>query len=417
MPKPRARKLLIASVAGIAQRLVQMLSSLITLPLALQALGVAGFGVWGAATSLLWLAGMLSFGLGSALVSLLPRGLAAGDTQANRAHVTAALLGGAVLAVMLLLGGAGVIMGGVMHPSAPFLVAAGALIVNIPLSIGAEMWFALQKGHVAAFWSLVQTLLALAGLVVGVALGAEVTALVAVFYGALLLANGGCLAHVLLANHALRPLRRVPLPALRAVLAESGLLSAVTLAAAGSTLFDNVMALAWLGPGPSAQMAVAMRACITATAMVGVVTQPFWPGFADALASHDHGWVRRALFRGMALVATLSLGGSALLVAFGQPVLRFWLHQDLHFTHGLLLAMAGWITLLTFTNVPGALLNASSRLKPQVVVLGLVALVGFGLKYLAARQFGVVGILAVSPALWLVVVVPTYLVLVAKVLR
>ncbi|WP_297368898.1 lipopolysaccharide biosynthesis protein [Acidocella sp.] len=413
MSRPRAHRLLLASAAGVAQRFAQMVASLITLPLALHALGVAGFGVWGAATSLLSLAGMLSFGLGAALVALLPRSVAAGAPEQSRGHITAALFGGAGLAALVLLGGGVAILGGWACISPPFLVAAVALIANIPLSIGPDIWFGLQKGHVAALWGMVQTALALVGLLVGMALGAGVMALVAVFYGALLVANGGCLAHVLLAHRHLRPLGRPSGTALRAVFAKSGLLSLVTAAGMGIWVFDNIMALSWLGPAASAQMAVALRVCTTASGLLWVVTQPFWPGFAEALALGDHGWVRRALWRGLAATLGLSLGGSLLIVAFGRPVLAFWLHNTLPIGTGLLWVMAGWIVALTFTNVPGVLLNAAHRLWPQIGVFGAAALLGALAKYWLAPRFGVPGILAVAPVLWLVWVAPA-LVLLAR---
>lgn len=405
----RGRRLFTASFAGVAQRVAQLLSSLITLPLALHTLGVAGFGVWGAATSLAWLSGLLTLGFGSALLALLPRGLAAGEVAQNRGYVSASLYGGAVLAAALILGGMiAVRLFGAALPRAPFLLAGISLILNIPFCIGTELWLALQKGHVAAFWATVQTLLSLGFIVLGALCGAGVTLMVAAIYGPLLLASAGSLAHVFLTHPHVRPLRRLPLPALRMVLAQGGMLFAVTIASTCASAFDNVMALSWLGPDASAQMAVAMRVCITATGMVSALTLPFWPGFADALASHDHGWVRRIFLSGMAAVAGLAVGGSALLVAFGGPVLHWWLHQDLRLGQGLLWAMAGWIVAMSLTNVPASLLNAALRLKPQFLILAVAAVLGFVLKFFAAKSFGVTGILLVSPLLWFVLVVPAY---------
>ena len=410
MSKIRNLSILRTSSAGVVQRLAQLLSSLITLPVALHSLGLAGFGVWGAATSLAWLSGLLTLGFGSALITLLPRGLALGETEANRGYVTAALHGGAALAVLLLLGGVVAIwLGGAPLPRGPFLVASVSLILNIPLSVSFELWFALHKGHVAAFWGTVQTLLSLIFIVLGAVAGAGVTAMTAAIYGAMLLGNAGSLAHVLYRNHHVRPHRRVQKQAMRTVLRQGGLLFAVIIAASCATAFDNVMVLAWLGPAASARMAIAMRVCVNATGMVGAVTQPFWPSFADALAAHDHGWARRMLKAGMAAVLVLSIGGSGLIVAFGAPVLRWWLHQDLHISPGLLWAMAAWIVGMTLTHVPGALLNAALKLKPQIVVLAVAAIMGFALKYMAARSFGVVGIVLVTPALWLVLVAPAFL--------
>jgi O-antigen/teichoic acid export membrane protein len=409
MSKPRGLALLTASSAGAAQRVAQLLSSLITLPLALHSLGLAGFGIWGAATSLAWLSGLLTLGFGSALITLIPRGLISGDTAANRGYVTASLYGGTVLSTMLLLGGlAASLLCGQPALRGPFLVAAVALILNVPLSVNFELWLALQKGHVPAFWGTVTTFLSLLLIILGAVSHAGVTLMTAAIYGPMVLTNAASLAHVLYLHPHLRPFRRLQLPAMRAVLTQGGLLFAVTIASSCATAFDNILALVWLGPAASAQMAVAMRVCITATGMVSAVTQPFWPSFADAIAAGDHAWARRMLKLGTATVLVLCVGGSGLIVAFGAPVLRWWLHQDLHLSAALLWSMAAWITGIALAYIPGALLNAALRLKPQILLLSAVAVAGFGLKFLAARAFGVTGILLVTPVLWFGLVVPAY---------
>ncbi len=409
MSRKRNVSIYLSSAVGVGQRLVQLLSSLITLPVALHSLGVAQFGVWGAATSLAWLSGLLTLGFGTALITLIPRGLTTGDTATNRGYVTASLYGGIVLTAALLLGGLCVIgLSGISMPHGPFMVAGLALIFNIPLSVSFELWLALQKGHIAALWGTMLTLLNLLFIVLGAHIGAGVTFMTAAIYCPMLFCNACSLAQVLYQHPHLRPFRRLQLPALRIVLAQGGLLFAVQIASSCATAFDNVLALTWLGPSASAQMAVAMRVCITATSMVGAVTQPFWPSFADAFAVKDHAWVLRMLKLGTAAVLALSVGGSGLIVAFGAPVLRWWLHQDLHLSAGLLWAMAAWITGMSLVYVPGASLNAALKLKPQILLLSAAAIAGFGLKFLAARSFGVTGILLVTPALWFALVVPLY---------
>ncbi|MDE2240381.1 MAG: hypothetical protein KGJ73_10725 [Rhodospirillales bacterium] len=84
MSKLRNTSIMRTSLARLIQRFAQLLSSIITLPVVLHSVGVAGFSVWGAATSLAWLSGLLALGLGGALVTLIPRGLATGQTTENR---------------------------------------------------------------------------------------------------------------------------------------------------------------------------------------------------------------------------------------------------------------------------------------------------------------------------------------------
>jgi O-antigen/teichoic acid export membrane protein len=132
----RDRRILLSVSAGLGQRVAQILTAMITLPVALHVLGVSGFGVWGAATSIAWLAGMLDFGLGSALVTLVPRALAEGRTVRARAHVLAALLGGGALGLgILVVSLTTLARAGDREAALPFVIAGAGLALNVPLSI------------------------------------------------------------------------------------------------------------------------------------------------------------------------------------------------------------------------------------------------------------------------------------------
>ncbi len=76
---------------------------------------------------------MLDFGLGSALVTLLPRSLAAGRWSQAQDYVTASLQGGLGLTLLLLLlGGFLTGTGLVPTPAPPFIVACIGSALNIP---------------------------------------------------------------------------------------------------------------------------------------------------------------------------------------------------------------------------------------------------------------------------------------------
>ena len=295
-----------------------------------------------------------------------------------------------------------------LHIRLAFWLASVALALNIPLSISAYIWLGLQKGHVGAFWQLVQTLLTLALLLAAAVHDAGVNAMVAAVYGAMLLSNVGSLVHALCRHVEMRPGLSISLPALREVLTKGGLMFAITIAGASTYVFDTLMALDWLGPNAAAQMAIATRICVTATGILGVIAVPFWPGFSDAIASADHQWQRRTLRNGTLAILALSLLGAALLVAFGTQALRWWLHRDLQIPPVLLWVTAAWIVIHTLPYMVGLLLNAALQLRCQIVILSIAIPVSFGLKFYAAQEFGVAGILSVTPFLWLVFVCPAY---------
>ncbi len=409
MSTHRSRRIFVASLAGVAQRVVQLVVTLITLPLVLHSLGVAGFGTWAAATSLAWLSSMLDLGLGSALVTLIPRSLAVRGREHCSRYTAASLQGGSVLGVLAL----GAIwlppeIGLASYQSMPFMLALTAVAINIPLSIAGEIWLGLQKGHVRALWQVLQSALTLIALAALARLNAGVTALAAAPYAAMLTANALCLAHVLLRYPWLRPRGLAPAAVMREVLSQGGMMFLITVAASCAFGFDNVLALAWLGPAAAAQMAIAMRICVTASGLLGVVTVPFWPGFADAHGVGDCSWLRSVLHRGTAGTALLSVLGGCCLVAAGRPALSWWLHGDIEVTWPSLLNMAIWIFATTLPQISGLLLHAVLILRPQLFILGPATVLSFLLKWELAQWAGVNGILAATSVLWLVFVFPAY---------
>ncbi|MBB5372947.1 lipopolysaccharide biosynthesis protein [Acidocella aromatica] len=404
---PRNRRVLLSGAAGVLQRMAQLAASLIILPLALHCLGVAGFGVWGAATSLSWAGGMLDLGLGGALVTLLPAARHRGEDP--RDYVTACLCVAVAFGLLLLLGGGALaLVCPRLTPSPPFLVAGLCLALNIPLGLASSLWFGLQKGHVSGLWDMAQTALMLGFVMVGAWAGAGVTVLTLGVFGAGVVANAGSLTHVLLTQPSLRPSLRPKPTVLAHALRSGGFLALITIAGACAYVFDNVLALHWLGPVVAAQMAVVLRMCITVTGLLAVATQALWPAFVEAVALNDHRWVGRTLLRGTLTVVGLACAGSGLIVLAGNKLLVFWLHQDLHLPLTLFLAMAGWIVVLILPRVAALLLNATVRYKGQFIAQAVATALALALKPALAAAFGAAGLLAATPLTALFVLCPAY---------
>jgi O-antigen/teichoic acid export membrane protein len=411
MARERNRRMLFASGVGLVQRIAQIGASLIILPLALHVLGVSGFGVWGAATSLAWLSGMLDLGLGSALITLIPRTISAGKNEEARSHVAAALVCGCGLSVAIVIAGAGLVKMGMQPKDAsPFLIAVVGLALNVPLSIAGNVWFGLQKGHVAGGWELAQTLLTLGLMLAAAEFQGGVIAMVCAVYGAQVLANCASLVHLLARHPEIRPRRKSPSRlSLQVVVGQSGLLFALSVAVACSYMFDNLLTLHWLGPAASAQMTMAMRLCTTAAGLIGVLTQSFWPAFVEAETVGDRRWALSTLFWGTVFVMVLAMAGAALIVQFGTPVLTWWLHSDIGIRSGLLWATGIWIVVMCTPRVPALLFTAALILRFQLIAAIAALVLAMMLKFVLAGRFGVAGILAATPISWFLIMWPAYL--------
>lgn len=396
MPVHKRNRMVYAAAGfGVFQRLVQVGCTLLLMPRLLDVLGAANFGVWGAVTSLAWITGLVDIGTGSALVSMVAHSIAANDIEEARSRITKGLTIGTGLAgVILVLAFVAWIGGALRGEAGPYLIAIVALTINIPLHSSNNVWMGLQKGHVSGFWDLVQTLLTTAALFAAFGLTNDVRVYVALVYGCLIAANLGSLIHLFVAHPELRPRELPPsLASLREV-GESGMLFFVLGITGGlSFMLDNVLALQLLGPEASAQMTIAMRICMSAVGMLAVLTQPLWPAFADAAHKADRPWIRRSLFRGTALLVGATAAGSAILVLFGESLLRLWLHGGLGIGLPLLWALSAWVVSQALIRVSTLLLNGLLLVRFQIGVASVATLVSLALKFLLAPYLGVGGIL------------------------
>lgn len=410
MTNERNRRVFFISGVGVIQRIGQLLSTLITFPLVLGALGVDGFGVWGAATSLAWLSGFLNLGIGSALVNLIPNAVASGRQQQIRDYVTAALACSLVMAgIVLAVGALYLRHHRVAALDLPFIAAGCLLVLNIPVIISRDIWYGLQKGFMAGYWEIFQTVLTVCVLVVMSLSRAGVTLLVVAVYGAMLIANSASLVHAMVSTPILRPRARANWSSIREVMGQGSMMFFISIAASCAYSLDNFLALHWLGPGASAQMVIAMRVCTTAIGLLHVMTLPLWPAFVESVALDDRRWIRRTLRDGTLLLGTLAVIGAALIVAFGIPVLRWWLHGDLVISQSLLWVMALWLLSVSLPQTAALLLNAMLHLRVQLLIMSSAAVAGFGLKYYGQLRYGLAGILGATPVIWISVVTPAYI--------
>ncbi|HXM10306.1 MAG TPA: lipopolysaccharide biosynthesis protein [Terriglobales bacterium] len=396
----RDRRVVVSAGVGIFQRLVQVGSTLVIIPLLLRVLGPAKFGMWGAAASLAWLSGLVDIGTGTALVTLVARSSALERAEQARRHIAGALSIGSALTGLMLLGAfVGSIFvvglsGRAQGSAGPYLIAAIGLALNLPLNAGNNVWMALQKGYIASLWELVQTLLTTAALIGATLLTTDVRVYVAVVYLGLVLANVGSLVHLFFRHPELRPQELwVTWSTMREVAGQGVLYFILALTGGLFFMLDNVLALGLLGPEASARMTIALRICVTAVGALAVMAQPLWPAFADAAEKADRKWILKALLRGTALLVGLTVAGSALLLVYGERLLQLWLHTNLGIGKSLLWAISAWAVAQALIRIPNLLLNGLSILRYQIAVASVAILLAFALKFALAPYLGVAGIL------------------------
>ena len=394
----RSRQVALSSTVGVVQRLVQVAATLVTMPLILHALGIEGFGIWGAAASIAWMTATVDFGVGNALLTGVARAMAGRDLDGARAAVSAALTVAAGLALAVLVLAAPAIFLLASPAARPaYLIAVAAMALNIPGSLAAPIWMGLQKAYVAWSWEAAQTALTVSGYYVLIRFTADVRLYVGVTFGVLLLTNFASLSHLVLARAELRPRwSAVTARRVRSLLWRGLPYLVLGLSLTLAVHADNILALSLLGPTAAGEMAVAQRACMTAAGLLWVLTQPLWPAFTDAAARRDWSWLDRHIVRGAAIVTACAVVGSAAIVAFGGPLLALWLGRGFSLGQDVLWGMAIWIVVPALGRIPDVLLNGLGIVWFQVRVALVYSGLAFALKLALAPRLGIAGILVAT---------------------
>ena len=410
MALSRTRKILVSSTVGIGQRGIQVIVTLLTMPMVLHALGRERFGIWGAAASLTWMVHVADFGLSNSLTTVIARLQAEGRQSEARDWIASALSMGCGLA-LLELAAVWLLVPAITSPAtrAPFLIAGSLLALNVPASLAGGIWLSLQKGYATWGWESVQTVLLFLTLLLLIHFGAGTEWYVALSCGVAVV-NLASFSHLFYRHPELRPnWRALSRGKHRLQLMRLGLpyfVMAVVACAAG--LGDNIIVLARLGADQAGQMAIVQRAFMTAVGLITVASQPLWPAFADAASRGDAHWLRTHLGRGTVVLTLLAVLGSALIVICGSRFIHIWLGGAMDLPQTIFWAMAAAIIVPALGRIPELLLNALGVVWFQVWVGLLNAALTLGLKLILAPRYGINGILLAGAISYGLTILPFY---------
>lgn len=394
-----------AGVVGAVVRLVNVGLALITVSVAVDALGTVLFGVAATLATITGLVGFADLGIGQGLLTKLAHAHGRDDLAEMRALVSSAWT--TLLALGVAVAGVGVLLtvalpwtellgapadeaGQVRLAVLVFFLATGAAI---PFGIGQRVLVGLQRGAEVSVWLLVTSVAVLVGVCGAGAADAQLWVFVLVTVGGPVLVALMQTLVVLGRTHVhLRPsLRLVTRAKVRELLSVGGLFLALSIAVAVAYQTDALVVSAVLGAASAAVFAVTLRLFTVVTGLFGGLTQQLWPALAEALARNDLAWVR-SRFRGVLLLTTgiaaaLSLG----LVILGRPFIRWWVGDALVPSVGLLVAFALWTTYSLAMTQCSYLLNAASVVGPQIVMATAMAVVNVPLSIMLTRSIGLPG--------------------------
>jgi O-antigen/teichoic acid export membrane protein len=403
----RIRRALWTAIALSLAKAINTLTLLAIVPLVLGYLGSERFGLWMTLTAAVAFLGVADLGVGNSVLNLVSESNGRDDSAAIRKCVTNAflLLAGiagvtAILFVVVfnlvnwaeVFGASTSLARQETGPSVAVLV--GCFLVNLPLSIVPRIQMGLQEGYRNSVWQAVSNLSVLAALAVLVCIQVGLAWLV------LAIAAGPIIENGLTALDLLVVRRRWLLPSLRLADASLALrimqlgIMFVFLQLANVTTYyaDNLIIARVLGPEAVTDFAVPARLFALVPAILYMFLSPLWPAYAEASTRGDYAWVKATLGRSIITTVCLCTISALVLVASGELLLRIWTGSKVPYSFSLMIAMGVSTTILALVTAIALYLNAINKMRLQVILALMAAVVASVLKVTFVNLIGLPGI-------------------------
>jgi O-antigen/teichoic acid export membrane protein len=403
----RNRRAALTGGAATLARVVQIGTTLITVPLTLKYLGNERFGLWMTISSVLAMAAFADFGIGNGVLNTVAKAYGRDDMEGVRKAVSSGFAVLNTIAVLLLLSFFAIYRSvnwadffRVVSPQAraeagPALaVFAVCFALNISMDVVQRVQLGLQQGYRNGLWQLCGSVAGFIGVLGGIWLHVSLPALVVAIAGAPVFAT------TLNAIHFFGFLRPDLRPSYQCVSRDvivqiarlGGLFFVLQLAVAVSYSSDNIVLTRIMGPLAVAQYAVPCRLFSLVAMVSSFITTPLWPAYGEALERRDHSWIRRTLYGSLVLVAGVSIVLSAALVVFGHRIIHLWVGPSVN-PSLLLLGAIGISSVLSAVGSTIAMfLNGLSIVRFQVIIAFLGSIANIGISVYLTRRIGIPGV-------------------------
>ncbi|HCS61368.1 MAG TPA: hypothetical protein DIW46_08235 [Microbacterium sp.] len=390
-------------LAALVSRGIYVLAPLVTIPLALQQLGVNGYGAWSAALALTAFTSFADLGLGVGLMTRLAGALA--DSDRDRARVLVASTYGMAAAIVALLiaalwstapwiDWAQIIGGSGPGDQAIVLITLTVFLLNVVAGLIVRIQYAAQQVALSNAWQSAASLMGIGGVLAAVALDVSSPIFV--------LMAGASQTFVTLVNawwfftfgagREFRPsIRSFRGSESKALIRLGGRFLIISVLISLSMATDPLIIGNAVGLEAVAEYAVPAKIFAMLTTVVSAISIPLWTANVEALRVGDAAWVRRITQR-----MTVLSGGSVLVLAavavlLAPWVIATWLGGQIDPS---VILLCGLGTVATVQAIAAPLFmvqNAAEVLLPQTIGYALLLLmvpikwfvvVGFGSEWI-----------------------------------
>lgn len=396
-------------VTNLGNRVVGMVVSFLSVPLTIGYLGTERYGAWVALGSLLAWLQLTDFGLGNGLTNAITT--AAGEDKPGlvRTH-----LSNAVVLLSGLAGTVGVLaiiawpfidwaaLFGLSTPQAQDEIGIAAAIalatslLQFPMSITGKLYTAHQEGRIGNYWGMAGNVLSLGALLAVTQTGGGLPLLVLAISGTTLLVNAcSGVWMFLLHRPSLRPsLRLLDFHHMRSLGNVGGKFFLIQILALIIFQTDNLVIGHYLGASQVPQYSITYTLFSYTSLPQSMLFSYLWAAYTEAIARKDIDWVRRIFRLNLGIGLAFTAIAVVCLAFIAQPFIGWWAGPATVPGANLVVWMACWSLINSFTSPIACLLAAASHLKWQIIYSAVATAMNIVLTLTLVKTWGVEGVIA-----------------------
>jgi O-antigen/teichoic acid export membrane protein len=400
----RNRRAVLTGSATTLARVVQIGTSLVTVPLTLKYLGNERFGLWMTISSVLAMAAFADFGVGNGVLNTVAKAFGRDDIDGIRKAVSSGFTILNLIAASLLLLFFSIYRfvswGDFFRVASPqarneagpaLAVFAVCFALNISMDVVQRVQLGLQQGYRYGLWQLCGSAAGFIGVLTGIRLRVGLPVLVIAIAGAPVFATAlNAIQFFGFVRPDLRPSRGlIARDAISEIARLGGLFFVLQVVVAVSFSADNFIIARTLGAANVPEYSIPQRMFALLTMMSGMLVAPLWPAYGEAISRGDINWVRSTLVRSLLVVLVVTSTVSGILLIMSHKLIYWWVGSRIHPPFFLLLGLAIWTVLNCCGDALGSFLNGASVIRLQVVVASIFGAGCLALKIYFIRRYGI----------------------------
>ena len=400
------RALVTGSVATLA-RVVQISTSLVTVPMTLKYLGNERFGLWMTISSVLAMASFADFGVGNGVLNAVATAFGKDDITGVRKAASSGLALLNSIAVLLLISFFAIFrfvnwgdffrvssLQARLEAGPTLAVFATCFALNISLDVVQRVELGLQQGYRYSLWQLCGSTMGFIGVVAGIRFHVTLPVLVTAIAGLPVVATALNAVHFFVfARTDLRPsLKLVSRDTISQIGRLGGLFFVLQLVVGISFSADNFIVARVLGALSVPEYSIPQRMFALISMVSGMLIAPLWPAYGEAISRGHTGWVRRTLRSSLLLVLGATSVSSCALLFFSRPLIHLWVGSRIHPPFMLLLGLAIWTVLSSCGDALAAFMNGAGAIRFQVIVASVFGVGCLTTKVVLVHHLGIASV-------------------------